>query len=127
MQDIEAQVGGAAVWFVQNTVVQVGSTAERVVQDTFVQVGGDAERVLQDTFVQVGGTAERVLQVTVVQVAGAAGRWCKTLRCRSAVQKVGCCNLQDTVVQQEDWCMTPNDDHLMLYVITFSTEKSELC
>ncbi len=45
-----------------------------------------AERVLQDTFVQVGGTPERMLQVTLVQVAGAAGSWCKTSRCRSAVQ-----------------------------------------
>ncbi len=31
------------------------------------------------------------------------------------------------VVQQEDWCMTPYDAHLMLNVITFNTENSELC
>ncbi len=126
MQDIEVQVGGAAGWVVQNTVVQVGRSS-RQLQDTLVQVACDSGWGVQDTFVQVGGIAERVLQVTVVQVGGAAGRWCKTLRCRSAVQKVGCCNLQDTVVQQEDWCMTPNDTHLMLYFITFSTEHSELC
>ncbi len=109
---------------------QVGSAAERVVHDTFVQVSGTAERVLQDTFVQVGGTAERVLQGTVVQVGGAEGRWCCKKVEEGTVVQVGGAEgrmLQDTVVQQEEWCMTPNDTHLMLYFITFSTEHSELC
>jgi hypothetical protein len=59
--------------------------------------------------VQVGSTAERVLQVTLVLVAGAAGRWCKTLRFGSVGGEGWV--LQDTVVQQEDWCMTPNGAH----------------